>query len=118
MAVPLNGPTSQADHSTSHRPYIIVERSRPRVTAAHMEELARGLRTFQDFLHDGLVEYLDVNEENDSNIALYEKDITAVSAPATLRRWSGRGFPRLANFYARDGKFTTGFIRGTIYNDT
>ena len=44
-----------------------------------MEELANGLRTFQDFLHDGLVEYLDVNEENDSNIALYEKDITPVS---------------------------------------
>ncbi|KAF0305075.1 DNA-directed RNA polymerase III subunit RPC2 [Amphibalanus amphitrite] len=61
------------------RPYIIVERCRPRVTAAHMEELARGLRTFQDFLHDGLVEYLDVNEENDSNIALYEKDITSAT---------------------------------------
>ena len=28
--------------------------------------------SFDDFLHRGLVEYLDVNEENDSYIALYE----------------------------------------------
>jgi DNA-directed RNA polymerase III subunit RPC2 len=31
--------------------------------------------SFEDFLHGGLVEYVDVNEENDSHIALYEKDI-------------------------------------------
>ena len=30
---------------------------------------------FQDFLKDGLVEYLDVNEENDCNIALNEANI-------------------------------------------
>ena len=27
----------------------------------------------------GLIEYLDVNEENDSNIAIYEKDISETS---------------------------------------
>ena len=32
--------------------------------------------TFDDFLRKGLVEYLDVNEENDTYIALYESDIT------------------------------------------
>lgn len=31
--------------------------------------------SFDDFLRKGLVEYLDVNEENDSYIALYESDI-------------------------------------------
>jgi DNA-directed RNA polymerase III subunit RPC2 len=31
--------------------------------------------TFDDFLRNGLVEYLDVNEENDSYIALYEPDV-------------------------------------------
>jgi DNA-directed RNA polymerase III subunit RPC2 len=30
---------------------------------------------FDDFLSKGLVEYLDVNEENDCSIAMYEKDI-------------------------------------------
>lgn len=31
---------------------------------------------FNDFLTRGLVEYVDVNEENNSLIALYEADIT------------------------------------------
>ena len=30
---------------------------------------------FKDFVKQGLIEYLDVNEENDSNIALYEADV-------------------------------------------
>ncbi len=34
---------------------------------------------FDDFLRKGLVEYLDVNEENDSYIALYEPDIVATT---------------------------------------
>lgn len=33
--------------------------------------------TFDSFLHKGLIEYLDVNEENDSFIALYESEIRA-----------------------------------------
>ena len=37
--------------------------------------LKEGQLTFDDFLKRGLVEYLDVNEENDSYIALYENDI-------------------------------------------
>uniref|UniRef100_A0A8B9ZWP8 DNA-directed RNA polymerase subunit beta n=1 Tax=Anas zonorhyncha TaxID=75864 RepID=A0A8B9ZWP8_9AVES len=57
------------------RPYIIVKKQKPAVTNKHMEELAQGYRNFEDFLHEGLVEYLDVNEENDCNIALYEHTI-------------------------------------------
>lgn len=37
--------------------------------------LTKGQMTFDDFLRRGLVEYLDVNEENDSYIALYESSI-------------------------------------------
>ena len=33
-------------------------------------------RSFEDFLHEGLVEYLDVNEENDCSVSLYEREIT------------------------------------------
>ena len=49
------------------------------VREQHMEELMQGYRTFEDFLHDGLVEYLDVNEENDSNIAVYEHNISVIT---------------------------------------
>lgn len=56
------------------RPYIIVESGVPLVSSEHIQMLSRGME-FEDFLKQGLVEYLDVNEENDSNIALYESDI-------------------------------------------
>lgn len=57
------------------RPYIIVRKGKPAVTAEHMGYLAEGSLSFEDFLDEGLIEYLDVNEENDSNIAVYESDI-------------------------------------------
>jgi DNA-directed RNA polymerase III subunit RPC2 len=57
------------------RPLIVVEKKKSRVTTSHLEKLRDGSMEFDDFLAQGLVEYLDVNEENDSNIAMYEKDI-------------------------------------------
>lgn len=59
------------------RPYIIVNNGKPAVEQHHIDELKRGIRKFEDFLHDGLVEYLDVNEENDSFIAWNEAGINA-----------------------------------------
>ncbi|XP_065164885.1 LOW QUALITY PROTEIN: DNA-directed RNA polymerase III subunit RPC2-like [Atheta coriaria] len=57
------------------RPYIIVVKGQPLVKQSHIKELEQGIRNFEDFLHDGLIEFLDVNEENDSFIACYESDI-------------------------------------------
>jgi DNA-directed RNA polymerase III subunit RPC2 len=37
--------------------------------------LKAGIIAFDDFLRKGLVEYLDVNEENDCAIAMYDEDI-------------------------------------------
>jgi DNA-directed RNA polymerase III subunit RPC2 len=37
--------------------------------------LKAGVIAFDDFLRKGLVEYLDVNEENDCAIAMYDEDI-------------------------------------------
>jgi len=52
---------------------IIVENGIPKVRSIHLEELRVGVRTFNDFIWDGLIEYLDVNEENNALIALDEK---------------------------------------------
>jgi DNA-directed RNA polymerase III subunit RPC2 len=57
------------------RPLIIVENQKAKVTARHLDELRKGTMDFDDFLYCGLVEYVDVNEENDSNIALYINEI-------------------------------------------
>ena len=56
------------------RPYIIVENQMSKVNDGHIRQLSNGME-FEDFLRQGLVEYLDVNEENDCNIALYPPDI-------------------------------------------
>ncbi|KAL1363684.1 hypothetical protein AAHE18_03G165200 [Arachis hypogaea] len=58
------------------RPLVIADKGISRVKDDHMEELKDGMRTFDDFLRDGLIEYLDVNEENNALIALYEGDAT------------------------------------------
>ncbi|KAJ3572781.1 hypothetical protein NP233_g2853 [Leucocoprinus birnbaumii] len=58
------------------RPMIIVENGLPNVTSEHIKLLKEQKLVFNDFLRMGLVEYLDVNEENDTYIALYESDIT------------------------------------------
>ena len=57
------------------RPYILVREMTPRVKESHIKDLVEKKLTFSDFVKKGLVEYLDVNEENDSNIAMYEEDI-------------------------------------------
>nr|KJB39281.1 hypothetical protein B456_007G005200 [Gossypium raimondii] len=58
------------------RPLVIVDKGISRIKEHHMKELLDGVRTFNDFLGDGLVEYLDVNEENNALIALYEGEVT------------------------------------------
>ncbi|KAK3371297.1 hypothetical protein B0T24DRAFT_314663 [Lasiosphaeria ovina] len=58
------------------RPYIIVKNGKSKLKAEHLKLLQLGKAGFDDFLTHGVVEYLDVNEEQDTLIALYEKDIT------------------------------------------
>ncbi|KAI8967422.1 DNA-directed RNA polymerase III subunit RPC2 [Mycotypha africana] len=57
------------------RPLIIVENGKPTVKQHHIDDLIAGKLVFDDFLKMGLVEYVDVNEESDANIAIYEQDI-------------------------------------------
>ena len=51
-----------ADGGRLVRPLIVVEKGRPKVTQKHIEQLNAGLRDFNDFLREGIIEYLDVNE--------------------------------------------------------
>ncbi|KAL6720160.1 DNA-directed RNA polymerase III complex subunit Rpc2 [Lecanora helva] len=79
VSVSLNGHQNVVHIATDEgricRPLIIVKEGKSRVTARSLQALRRGTMGFDDFLFQGLVEYLDVNEEDDSNIAMYEADI-------------------------------------------
>ncbi|KAL2265476.1 hypothetical protein VTJ83DRAFT_6576 [Remersonia thermophila] len=57
------------------RPYIIVKNGKSKLLPEHLRLLQMGKATFDDFLKNGIVEYLDVNEENDALIAISEDDI-------------------------------------------
>ncbi|KAK1591805.1 hypothetical protein Q3G72_013957 [Acer saccharum] len=58
------------------RPLVIADKGISRIKEHHMKELSDGVSTFDDFLLDGLIEYLDVNEENNALIALYDGEAT------------------------------------------
>ncbi|KAF5811432.1 putative DNA-directed RNA polymerase [Helianthus annuus] len=59
------------------RPLVIADNGVSRIKHHHMKELKDGVRNFDSFLRDGLLEYLDVNEENNALIALYEGEATS-----------------------------------------
>ena len=58
------------------RPLIIVENGKPRITPKHVQELSEGVRSFADCIRDGIIEFLDVNEENDSFLAMREEAVS------------------------------------------
>ncbi|KFA61168.1 hypothetical protein S40285_02206 [Stachybotrys chlorohalonatus IBT 40285] len=58
------------------RPYIIVKNGQQNLKPEHLRLLQLGQFTFDDFLTHGIVEYLDVNEENDALITIYEHQVT------------------------------------------
>ncbi|KEZ43820.1 DNA-directed RNA polymerase III subunit RPC2 [Scedosporium apiospermum] len=58
------------------RPYIIVTNKKSRLKPQHLRLLQLGKVEFDDFLKHGVVEYLDVNEMNDSLVAIEESDLT------------------------------------------
>ncbi|KAL9609737.1 MAG: hypothetical protein Q9167_005526 [Letrouitia subvulpina] len=64
-----------SDEGRICRPLIIVEKGKSNLTRQALKSLRLGSIDFDGFLSRGLVEYLDVNEEDDSNIAMYEEDI-------------------------------------------
>lgn len=70
-----NGVHIATDEGRVCRPLIVVEKGKSKVTNRFLDSLRKGTMDFDDALSRGIVEYLDVNEENDSNIALYEDGI-------------------------------------------
>lgn len=57
------------------RPLVVVKDMKPLVGPKEVRQLIAGLLSFTDLIRKGLIEYLDVNEENETLIALSENTI-------------------------------------------
>ncbi|OXB72611.1 UNVERIFIED_CONTAM: hypothetical protein H355_007857 [Colinus virginianus] len=65
-----------ADGGRLSRPLIVVEDGVSRLREHHLEQLQRGEISFFDLLRSSVLEWIDVNEENNLLIALREEDLT------------------------------------------
>ncbi|KAI9019745.1 hypothetical protein DFJ74DRAFT_674222 [Hyaloraphidium curvatum] len=57
------------------RPLIIVDKGKSRITEVELRDLMNGHKTFDDLVREGKIEFVDVNEEGDANIAMSEAEI-------------------------------------------
>lgn len=65
-----------SDGGRVSRPMIIVtSKGMPKIEDIHLQRIRLGTLVWKDLLEAGLIEYIDVNEENNTLIATYEYDI-------------------------------------------
>ena len=65
-----------ADGGRICRPLLIVSTSgKPALQPKHLKEIEQGVRDIKSLIQEGIVEYVDVNEENNCMIALREENI-------------------------------------------
>ncbi len=65
-----------SDEGRARRPVVVVKNGRPLLTEKQVKQLAEGEITWQDLTRQGVVEYLDAAEEENTLVASVEEELT------------------------------------------
>ncbi|WP_321423301.1 DNA-directed RNA polymerase subunit B [uncultured Methanobacterium sp.] len=63
------------DPGRTRRPLIVVENGGSRLTDEHFQKIADGEMTWMDLINEGIIEYLDAEEEENTYIAMFPHEI-------------------------------------------
>ena len=92
------------DAGRLQRPLIVLENGKPKLTAQHAERVERGETKWNDLLAEGVIEYLDAEEENNALVALRLEDATKKVRLAE-DAWNSKDPLRVSLAYTPDSRW-------------
>jgi DNA-directed RNA polymerase subunit B' len=64
------------DSGRTRRPVIVVEKGKPKLTKEHLDKIKENKIGWHDLINEGVIEYLDAEEEENTYIALKPENLT------------------------------------------
>jgi len=76
------------DEGRARRPLVVVKRGKSAFTPQHLEKLKRGDLKWSELIKEGIVEYLDSEEEENAHIAIDEKTLDRATGAGKQERFT------------------------------